>query len=502
MAFKRGIPLSGRKGAFLVYNAPDMFFPLKRSILTVLAPVSQDEDQARSEFILNVLLAGSIFLTVTALTINLIKGFLEMRVPVSVGAISISLAFFSSCYLLSRKGHARIASYALLGLFFLFTSYMNYRWGVDLPTGLLTYSLVIVMSGILISSRFAFGMTAGIAATIVLIQFLQRIGVGKMDQYWRLQPWETADSIVTIIMFSLIASVCWLSNREIEKSLIRARRSEADLKQERDSLEIKVDERTRELKEVQAEKIGQLYRFAEFGRLSSGLFHDLINPLSAISLNVGKLQQDRETADTTRGVEGETINRTANCVQRAVHSARNLENLVNSVRKQLARQETRTMFSVNEEIAHVIDILSHKARLANVEVVFIDEARVQLFGDAVKFNQVLLNLIANAIDAYADMPPKDGNHPRSVVVVLRGSDDSATFSVVDYGVGIPAVNRSRIFEPFFTTKTEGHGIGLSLTKRIIEKDFHGTIAVESEERQGTVFTLTIPLSSQSATLSV
>lgn len=469
-----------------------MTFGIRGFFQRIVTPLSSNEDQARSEFVLNVLLVGIITLSCTALSINLIKGLLEMKVPVSVAAIFISLALFSGCYVLSRRGHSGIAAYIVLGTFFFFPTSMALQWGVDLPTALLTYTLVIVMSGILVNTRFAFFMTLLIGIAIISIHSFHETGVLRVDSYWRLASWETADTIVTMIMFGLIATVCWLSNREIQKSLARARTSEAMLKEERDILEWKVEERTRELKEIQAEKMAQLYRFAEFGRLSSGVFHDLINPLNAVYLNVERLQTRRLEGDSAAS-QSTTVNETAEDVERAVQAAKKLERLVASVRKQLAREETKKLFCLNEEIRYVIDLLLYKARAANVHLSFPDHKHLYLFGDAIKFNQIVLNLVANGIDACGVQPfESTGGETREVVVSLEERDQDIVVCVKDQGVGIAEAHLARMFEPFFTTKPEGHGIGLSMTKRIIEKDFEGQIILESTEGKGTTFTVVLP----------
>lgn len=77
-------------------------------------------------------------------------------------------------------------------------------------------------------------------------------------------------------------------------------------------------------------------------------------------------------------------------------------------------------------------------------------------------------------------------------MTVQKNGQVTTVQVRDTGAGIPEAHLSKIFEPFFSTKAEGHGIGLWMTRRIIERDFRGTILVESSPGQGTVFTLALP----------
>lgn len=463
---------------------------LKHFFNKFVSPISQNEDGARREFILNIFLITVICWSFAAFIMKVVKKLMSVDVAMSTGTVFIILSLFIFLYFLSRKGYSRTASFLFLITIFLLVSYMGYIWGVELPLVLLAYVLIIVMTSILINTQSAFLTTFIIISTIAVINYLQRANIIQSDHYWRTTLWGNSDVIVISILFFIIAIVSWLSNREIEKLLARARRSEAELKQERDSLEVTVEERTKELKETQAEKMAQLYRFAEFGRLSSGLFHDLINPLNAVSLNMERLKNQRAWILKDAPEQVAPIAETSDCLNRAIRAAKKLEDLVIAVRKQLARQENEALFSLNEEIQYVIDVLVHKARKANVEMRFPSARDIKIFGDAVKFNQVALNLIVNAIDAYllADKSKKE------IVISLDEVGGRIILSVKDYGMGIPEENIQKIFEPFFTTKAGGRGIGigLSMTKRIVEKDFGGNIGVISKVGEGTMFTVQFP----------
>ncbi len=460
-----------------------MSFNIIEFIKNFVSPIGDNEDTRKREFILNVLLSLTIVLSFVSFAINFIDWLHNLGSAIPVGIVFLIFSFFVFLYWLSRKGKINLSAFLLLATFFLAVTYMQYSYGVDLPTGMLTYALIIIMSGILINARFALWATLVIGGTMLVVGHLQNSGAIKMDGYWRQETWKDTDTIVITIIFAIMATISWLSNREIDKSLLRARKSEAELKIERDSLEITVEKRTKELKETQAEKMDQLYRFAEFGRLSSGLFHDLINPLNAVSLNMEKLKNQTN--------EGQ-IQDAAGYVDKAIYTAKKLEDLVTAVRKQLARQENKSVFSLNKEIEYVLDVLSHKALKAKVTVHFESQSEIKMFGDAIKFNQAVLNLVANAIDSYQG--ENKGKGARKVEVSLNEKADKIILIIKDNGSGIAKENVAKIFEPFFTTKPEetGLGLGLSMTKRIVEKDFEGTIRVESKIGSGTVFTIELP----------
>ncbi len=169
-------------------------------------------------------------------------------------------------------------------------------WGADLPTALVGYGLLIVMASILISTRFGFFVTVTSAIYLIPIWHLQSVGLLIP---FKQQKATDGDAITLGVLYCLIMIVAWLSNREIEKSLARARQSERELKEERDSLEVKVVERTRELQEAQLEKMENVYRLAAFGDLASGLFHDLINMMMSL---MPKEQHDADTAAMSKTI--------------------------------------------------------------------------------------------------------------------------------------------------------------------------------------------------------
>jgi signal transduction histidine kinase len=100
--------------------------------------------------------------------------------------------------------------------------------------------------------------------------------------------------------------------------------------------------------------------------------------------------------------------------------------------------------------------------------------------------QVLLNLYKNSVDAM--------DQGGTLTVSARpAGEDNVEITVADEGCGIPETDRDSIFSPFFTTKSSGTGLGLAVSKRIIEQHEGGSLAVESEEGKGTKFTITLPL---------
>jgi signal transduction histidine kinase len=449
-------------------------------LFRIVEPKSKKEDSKRREFILNVILLGSIvftlFLFLRLLIDIIIRG--DGYRGGSLGIPLVVLVIFVVLFGLSRLKLFKLSAVILLLLYFLVTTYTLYSWGADIPQGLITYALIIVMTSVLINTFSGMVVTFIIALVLVVLTYLQENGIVIPNLYWTQDTVpKMDDAITTVITFCIIMLISWLSNREIEKSLKRARRSERELKIERDSLEIKVEERTSELKKTQMEKMAQLYRFAEFGRLSSGLFHDLVNPLTALSLNLGQVKDETNSK----------VREAKSYLGKAIKTTKRMEDFVIAVRKQIQKQETSINFSLTEEIIQCIQVFSYKARKANVEIIFNPLENISTYGDAIKFSQVVMNLVSNSIDA-CEMS-KDNNKKKKVEIVLWKKNKMAYLTIEDNGSGIKEENLEKVWDPFFTTKgfDKGTGIGLSSTKNIIEKIFNGHISINTEVGKGTKF---------------
>jgi signal transduction histidine kinase len=453
-----------------------------------LEPKSHDEDVARREYTFNVLLAGLLALTFAAFLITLLRQISQgSAYHDSSPYIHLSaLTFLLILYAFSRNRFSHWIVYIFVALYLILGTYALLLYGYALPTGLLTYVLAIIISGILISARASLGMTFLICITLGVLATLQGNGVMHPSTSGLDEPLSTSNVAVYMLMFLIIFSVSWLSNREIEKSLRRARRSEELVRKERNRLEVKVIERTRELERAQVEKNLELYRFAEFGRLSSSLLHDLANPLTAVSLNLDQLKGPKGSKLMTQIKEG------INSMEQYVHSAR----------RQLRSQSESKVFDCKPEIERVVSFLSSKAQSNNIKVRAQLVSNAYLQGDGSKFNQVMANLLANAIDAYIGSARRT-SYRVTITSKVSTYDNTIRISVHDRGRGISSGEMKRIFDPFFTTKSSerGTGIGLTITKRIVEEDFNGEIIVKSSKKNGTTFALNLPLYTNTDSIS-
>lgn len=452
----------------------------KQTLKHLVAPRHKEEKRRRTEILLNTILLFSIVIFTLINLIRLVDYFIyKQTTGLPLTATLLILVFFIFLLWLSRRGFIKLASLFLILTFTAPMVYSFLTWGADLPAALILAVLVIVLSGILLGGRAIFISTLLITGGLILITCHQTNGALAPDNYWRHAPVQVADAVAHSLLIMIIALISWLFCKEINKSLRRAQQSEKLLKKERDDLEITVARRTKELLAAEAEKITQLYRLAEFGRLSSGIFHDLINPLSAVSLNLEQIQT--ETDDKILSAKS--------YLSQALTATHKMENLISSIKKQISRETVLAPFSLNQEISQSLEILAYKARRADVKICFAPEATYQLIGDALKFGQIINNLVANAIDACETSAKKE------IEIALTSTPEKIMINLQDSGVGISPDNQANIFKPFFSTKKlaqQGFGIGLAMTKEIIEHDFKGTIHLKSELGQGTLFIIELP----------
>lgn len=228
------------------------------------------------------------------------------------------------------------------------------------------------------------------------------------------------------------------------------------------------------------DKVSQLYRLAEFGRLAAGLFHDIVNPLTAMSLHLSAIKDS--VHPQVKGVKEN--------VQRALAASQSMEQLITTVTKQLKAEAQIFCFSVEENIQEVLLLFSHRLKSSHVAVTCYTPSTIRVQGDYLKFQQIITNLLANAVDSYEEVAS-----PRSRNIIIKAWETRTKIyiSLKDNGSGITADTMPHIFEPFFSTKptSKGMGLGLAMVKYIVNHSFRGTITVKSTAGRGSIFTLAL-----------
>jgi len=248
-----------------------------------------------------------------------------------------------------------------------------------------------------------------------------------------------------------------------------------------------IQRREQELRDKQ-EQLVQAGKLATLGELTTGVAHELNNPLNNIGLFMGN-----------------ALDLIALGVTDKEHIARELQNAMRQVRKATeiishlrtfgrVAPVSRELVSMNQVIGRALSLMQEQLRLREIEVELDVSARhAVVMGNPIQLEQVLINLLTNARDALVESPRK------VIHIACEMRDGVVDLAFSDTGPGIPEGLERRIFDPFFTTKEVGRGtgLGLSITYGII-KEHGGTIAVANRPGEGAAFLIRLPLASDDA----
>jgi PAS domain S-box-containing protein len=262
-----------------------------------------------------------------------------------------------------------------------------------------------------------------------------------------------------------------------------------------EELERGLEERSKELAQTQAQ-LFQTSKLSTLGEMSTGLAHEMNQPLAGISLTTKTLRKlmdkgaltDEEVDSGLRDIEG---------------SVKRMSKIIQHIRT-FARQDTLEFVEVdvNETIDSALSLLGEQLRLCEIGVVRrFSPALPKIEGEPYQLEEVWMNLIANARDALDEKQRQisDGklqieNYEKRLHISATPSQESEVPSVevriTDNGIGLTKEQQERLFDPFFTTKEvgKGTGLGMSISHGIIQSH-KGKIEVESKEGEGTTVTV-------------
>lgn len=245
-----------------------------------------------------------------------------------------------------------------------------------------------------------------------------------------------------------------------------------------------VKQREQELSEKQ-EQLVQAGKLATLGELTTGVAHELNNPLNNIGLFIGNALDLIELGMTR--VEPE---RTLQELHNAMQQVRKATEIISHLRTfGRAASVSREPVGITQVIQRSISLMQEQLRLRQIEITLnFPPEEIVVMGNAIQLEQVFLNLLTNARDALVGMNNK------TITITCSVQANMVEIRFGDTGPGIPAGLEQRIFDPFFTTKDvgAGTGLGLSITYGII-KEHQGTITIENRPSVGALFLIQLPL---------
>jgi len=246
--------------------------------------------------------------------------------------------------------------------------------------------------------------------------------------------------------------------------------------------------REQELRDKQ-EQLVQAGKLATLGELTTGVAHELNNPLNNTGLFVGNALDLIELGAADKGQIVRELRQAMQQVSKATQIISHLRTFGR------AAPVSREPISLRPVIERALSLVQEQLRLHEIEVTLdLGPEEPVVVGNPIQLEQVFINLLANARDAVADSLRK--------AIRISASVGSAAVEIafVDTGHGIPSGLERRIFDPFFTTKEvgKGTGLGLSITYGIV-KEHGGTISVVSTPGEGATFLIQLPLAADKET---
>jgi len=286
------------------------------------------------------------------------------------------------------------------------------------------------------------------------------------------------------------------------------KKAETALQQARDELQFRVEERTAELRETNAQLVAEMAereraeeayyeaqadlarvtRMSAMGALAASISHEVNQPLAAVVTNADAcmiwLSGDHPNLEEARAA-----------VDSIAREGTRASEIVRRIRAVFSKSAPeRTPLDVNAMLREVMALMEPQAARARVTVEMELAAELPLVpGDRVQLQQVLVNLITNGIEAMRDI----SGRPRRLVLRSEMREVEVLVAVEDQGVGIDPKNQRRLFDAFFTTKPQGMGMGLNISHSIVQAH-GGRLWATANPGHGATFQFTLPAASDGA----
>lgn len=321
------------------------------------------------------------------------------------------------------------------------------------------YYLPIIFSALWFGFRGGLGCALAVSviyAPHILFQWGEGFTLG-MEKY------------LEIVMYNVVGAVTGLlAQREREQSLELQRTAEGLDKSYR-----KLQTQSEQIIAIE-EQLRRSEKLSTLGEMAAVLAHEIRNPLGSIRGTAEILRDDYRPGDPKYEF-----------IEIQIKETERLNHVVEDFLR-MARPQTpeRKRCSLRDELETIVTLSFNEARQRGIRL-FLEPSKDELpiLGDGDKLRQAFLNIVINAVQA----TPKGGE----VNISGERTNDSCTIRFHDTGPGIPPDIQKRIFEPFFTTKPDGTGLGLAVTKKIIEAH-GGSLTISSKDGNGTTVAVTLP----------
>lgn len=272
-------------------------------------------------------------------------------------------------------------------------------------------------------------------------------------------------------------------NFELEQLNHKLQVSEEQLMNLSSSLEQQVLDALAELRQKDQMLISQS-RQAAMGEMISNIAHQWRQPLNALSMVVGDLAAAQEENELTPEYVHETVATADRLIQK-------MSSTINDFRNFYSQDKQKVSFSLRTKVRRTVELVNASYKNIGITITVAEGDDYTLYGFPGEYSQVLLNLLGNSKDAIVGSAMTEGQ----INIGVGADNGMGVVTVRDNGGGIPDAVIDKIFEPYFTTKSSGTGIGLYMSKTIIERNMAGRIEARNIEG-GSEFTIRIPLAEE------
>jgi C4-dicarboxylate-specific signal transduction histidine kinase len=339
---------------------------------------------------------------------------------------------------------------------------------------LFPYPFLFLFFGAVMASAWFGGAAAGLFAVLLSTLLVDYFFVPPVHSFAITASAEAY--FAAFILCGLAAS--WISSAK--------KKSEDDLQEALDHLETRVSERTAELLKTQTE-LAHLSQVLSMGELTASIAHEINQPLTAV-VTQGHACVEWLSADPPN------LEKVRHSVERIIQDGTRAGATISRVRGLFKKEApVKDWLDVNEVVHELTVFLREEAMRRGVHMrTDLVPGLPKVKADRVQLQQVLLNLLTNGMDAMDSVT----DHRKELIISARVDEANVVVRVEDSGKGLDAQTAEKIFTPFFTTKPHGVGLGLSLSRSIIEAH-DGRLWASPRPSGGAVFQFTLPASGTS-----
>lgn len=338
---------------------------------------------------------------------------------------------------------------------------------------LFPYPFLFLFFGAVMASAWFGGAAAGIFAVLLSTMLVEYFFVPPFHSFSISTTSEAY--FAAFVLCALAAS--WISTAK--------KKSELALQEALDHLEVRVSERSAELLKTQTE-LAHLSQVLSMGELTASIAHEISQPLTAVVTH-GHASLEWLSADPPN------LDKTRQTIERIIQDGTRAGATISRVRALFKKEApVKDWLDVNEVVHELTIFLRDEATRRGILVhTDLVPGLPKVRADRVQLQQVLLNLIMNGMDAMDEV----ANHRKELVISARVEAANMIVRVEDSGKGLDEQTAEKIFTPFFTTKPHGIGLGLSLSRSIVEAH-EGRLWASSRASGGATFQFTVPIQSR------